>query len=101
MQRPCPIPGCPELVDAGRCPTHAAHRRTLKTTTERGYDAAWKRFRLWFINHHPICADCGIKATDEVHHVKKLVDFPELRLVESNCMGLCTRCHRIRTQRGE
>lgn len=44
--------------------------------------------------------DCG-RATTQVHHVKKIVDFPELRLVESNCMPQCDDCHAIRSGRGE
>jgi 5-methylcytosine-specific restriction enzyme A len=69
--------------------------------SERGYDYIWQKFREWFIARHPICADCVIVPTTDVHHVKKLKDFPALRLVETNCMGLCGTCHKIRTARGE
>jgi len=100
--RPCAQPGCPELVEAGRC---QAHQRTKEArrgnSAERGYDSDWKRFREWFVRRHPLCADCCIKKTTDVHHVKKLAEFPELRLAESNCMGLCHECHAVRTQRGE
>lgn len=71
------------------------------TAAERGYDALWRRFRTMFIARHPVCEDCDRQPTREVHHIKKLAEHPELRLVESNCMGLCTRCHSIRTNRGE
>jgi 5-methylcytosine-specific restriction enzyme A len=98
--RPCLRPGCPQLVDAGYCKEHrsAEHRGS---SAARGYDSVWERFRAWFVRRHPICADCSIKPTKEVHHVRKLRDYPELRLVESNCMGLCKACHAIRTARGE
>jgi 5-methylcytosine-specific restriction protein A len=71
------------------------------TSAERGYDAAWRRFRLWFLHRYPICADCLTVAATDVHHVEKLKDRPDLRLTESNCSGLCGRCHKIRTARGE
>ena len=65
----------------------------------RGYDAKWRRFRKWFLAHpcHCVCNDCGKVTATEVHHVKALRDYPGLRLVESNCVGLCKSCHSIRT----
>ena len=36
--RVCPEPGCPELVDSGRCPTHARKREQQRgTRQQRGY----------------------------------------------------------------
>nr|DAU50675.1 MAG TPA: HNH endonuclease bacteriophage, HNH Endonuclease, DNA.52A [Caudoviricetes sp.] len=35
----------------------------------------------------------GKKVKIEVHHKKELKDFPELALVNSNLITLCTRCH--------
>lgn len=100
-KRPCSFPGCPELVDAGRCQQHRREQDRRGSSAERGYDGAWRRFREWFIRRHPICSDCQIKATSDVHHIRKLRDYPELRRVESNCMGLCGSCHAVRTARGE
>jgi 5-methylcytosine-specific restriction enzyme A len=98
--RPCLRPGCAELVDSGYCQTHRPGEQR-GSSTQRGYDSVWERFRAWFVRRHPICADCGIKPAKEVHHVRKLRDHPELRLAENNCMGLCKACHAIRTARGE
>ena len=36
----------------------------------------------------------------EVHHKAKLVDNPHLRLVESNCAGLCKTHHSKLTAKG-
>lgn len=37
--RVCPAPGCPELVDKGRCPTHARQAdRARGSRQQRGYD---------------------------------------------------------------
>ncbi len=104
--KPCAKQPCNELVERGRCAKHAPVADQQRgTANERGYDADWQRFRKWFISRHPLCADCEergtVEAAREVHHVKKLAEFPALRLVESNCRGLCTPCHTIRTRRGE
>jgi 5-methylcytosine-specific restriction endonuclease McrA len=40
----------------------------------------------------------------EVHHRKKVVDYPELRLEWDNLAALCTKCHQAITakeRRGE
>jgi len=37
----------------------------------------------------------------EVHHIKKLRDYPELKYEESNLMALSHKKHSIRTRRGE
>lgn len=105
--RPCAAPNCAALVTRGYCAAHGHRTRTLErwrgSSTERGYDAAWRRFRAWFIQQpeNVMCADCKQEFTQEVHHVKKLRDFPELRLNPANCRGLCKACHSARTLRNE
>jgi 5-methylcytosine-specific restriction protein A len=104
--RPCARAGCGNVVVKGHCdgckPRSPAvvKERWRGSSWQRGYDAAWLRFRAWFLGRHPACNDCGRLAT-EVHHVKKVRDSPELRLVESNCMALCHEDHSKRTARGE
>jgi 5-methylcytosine-specific restriction protein A len=79
--------------------------RERGSSTQRGYDRHWSAFRSAFIASHPLCSDCQAKgrltATEEVHHVIKLRDRPDLRLVETNCLGLCRSCHSRRTANGE
>ena len=60
--RPCPSPGCPELVTAGRCQTHTKQADAYRgTSSARGYDATWRTFRQYFIRQlidkhiYPIC----------------------------------------------
>ena len=76
-------------------------RDTRESAYKRGYDARWRRFRLWFLSQpvHALCVDCKPRAetATEVHHIKPLAEYPELKLVESNCMGLCKQCHSRRT----
>ncbi len=106
--RPCLA--CGALNDSLKCAecvkkADKQDRGWRGSAASRGYDAAWVRFRAWFIRRYPLCQDCldarKVMPTQEVHHVKKLKDFPELRLVESNCMPLCRSHHSVRTERGE
>ena len=96
--------GCTRLVTTGwceNCQKAGKGKDDRRTSSQRGYDAVWNRFRHWFLQRHPVCEDCKRAASRDVHHIKKLRDYPELRLVEENCMGLCGTCHKIRTARGE
>lgn len=114
---PCLHPGCNGFaLLRGRCAEHAKRKdRERGSTTERGYDAVWEKFRAWFLGRHPLCVgsepgviepgpppgfDHAALAT-QVHHKIKLRDRRDLRCVESNCLPQCDTCHAIRTQRGE
>jgi len=105
-RRPCRNPHCGELVERGYCKscqsqsTSARDVRQRGSSAQRGYDYTWQKFREWFLRRHPACEDCGRLAT-EPHHIKKVAQFPELRLVEENCKALCHECHAKRTARGE
>ena len=118
--RPCLHTGCGEYaVRNGRCSEHASDPEKARgKTKERGYDGLWRNFRAWFLRKHPLCIgtkvgkswmifvesdlwrDCG-RPAKQVHHIQKIIDSPELRLVESNCMPQCDDCHAIRSSRGE
>ncbi len=54
----CAVPGCPNLVDSGRC---TAHRRQVEqhrgSAAARGYDSRWQAFRPVFIQ---MLIDAGI-----------------------------------------
>jgi 5-methylcytosine-specific restriction protein A len=108
-QRPCKTAGCAELVaaDTGYCTAHQKCKpgENRLTAWRRGYDGAWQRFRLMFLRKNPLCDDClkteRVEPATEVHHLLKVADHPELKLVESNCMALCKSCHSVRTNRGE
>jgi 5-methylcytosine-specific restriction protein A len=89
-KRPCLQSGCGELVVSGRCDKHRgqqkeqARQHDLRrgNSSERGYDARWQRFRLWFLRRHPMCeSDRGCNhVTEEVHHIVKISELPDLRL---------------------
>src|SRR5450759_475378 len=105
MKKPCAEPGCASLTDAGRCEAHRIERERFRgSASSRGYGRRWQRFRTVFLSDHFLCEDCPPnhpRPATEVHHVKKLRDFPELKYAEENCMALCHDCHSKRTMRGE
>jgi len=81
-------------------------RDCRESAAKRGYDATWTKCRAAFLQQHPLCNDCGAPLLDQprkahVHHIQKLTDRPDLRLVWSNLMALCDACHTARTNRGE
>jgi hypothetical protein len=41
------------------------------------------------------CQECGVKGTNdlEVHHIKKVADYPDLMFDMQNCFVLCHKCH--------
>jgi len=109
--RPCKHAGCPNLTrdPSGYCEEHIEEYRQRdhyrSNSRQRGYDNQWKRFRLSYLRRHPLCVDSlaegkFVPAT-EVHHIRKLRDYPTLKYEESNLMGLCHECHSRRTARGE
>ncbi|MFZ3132667.1 MAG: HNH endonuclease signature motif containing protein [Desulfosporosinus sp.] len=57
--RPCGYPGCGELVVSGRCEKHTKQEQRCDkrrgSSTERGYNARWQRYRTQFLMAHPLC----------------------------------------------
>jgi 5-methylcytosine-specific restriction enzyme A len=108
----CQYPRCPEYKP---CKVHNRTRDYRPNASARGYDSTWHKFRNSFLAAHPLCVGSAEGCTDqdpapntvhfqaavEVHHVRKVSEHPELRLVESNCLPQCRSCHNIRTKRGE
>ena len=45
------------------------------------------------------CQHCGDRRRLEVHHVKRVAEFPELAFEPSNCLTLCARCHTRETNK--
>ena len=78
---------------------------TRPNSYERGYDSVWRMCRKHYIQNNSLCADClkigkYIPMTD-LHHIKKLSEFPGLKYDSNNLMSLCKSCHSIRTKNGE
>jgi 5-methylcytosine-specific restriction enzyme A len=45
------------------------------------------------------CQHCGSRRRLEVHHVKRVADFPALAFTPSNCLVLCASCHTKETHK--
>lgn len=61
------------------------------SSTERGYDKNWKKFRLIYLNAHPLCLICK-RGANEVDHIKPLARGGS-KYDESNLRPLCKSCH--------
>jgi 5-methylcytosine-specific restriction protein A len=105
MLRPCLSPGCPELVESGRCPRHAAKvRERIGKTAERGYGSDWRKVRLEVLARDryecQIQTHCGrgVGAQDgalatEADHIIPIDRFPGGRLLKSNLQAACKACN--------
>lgn len=102
----CAHPSCNELVPNGYCIIHTrANEQRRGSKQKRGYGDAWPKVRAAKLSADPLCEDCKeakrVIVAREVHHIVKIKDAPELRLVMSNLRSLCDPCHDARSARGE
>jgi len=75
---PCSHPGCPALVKAGRCLEHSKQEQRRQddrrgSSTERGYNARWQRYRAQFLARHPLC-ECKECRDNKATTVATVVD---------------------------
>lgn len=85
VKKPCPIPGCRNIVYRGVCPEHDSGDR---------HDSRWRRIRAEFLSEHPRCA-CGQPAR-MVDHILPL-DFGGTH-DRANLRASCWPCHRGKTE---
>ncbi|TIY11329.1 MAG: HNH endonuclease [Mesorhizobium sp.] len=68
----------------------ADRERHRGNSISRGYDAAWRRLRAWFLAAQPKCSHPGcVDQANEVDHVLSVRTHPHLRLVWGNLRSLC------------
>lgn len=110
--RPCRTPRCPHLShdSTGYCSTCLPLIRKLQdaqrpSSTQRGYDYRWQKYRLTFLNHHPLCADC-LRMTPPRYTPATVVDHiiphrgdQQLMWDPANHQALCAHCHNTKTAR--
>ena len=100
----CGTPACPGIARPGAkyCIKHqglAKRQDNRPSAGNRGYDAAWQKFRRWYLRRHPMCEEqeCGLPAS-VIHHIKALSDGGD-KYDESNLRALCTFHHNQLTAR--
>ncbi len=75
---------------------------TRESSSQRGYDGLWQRFRAVYLRQHPICVHCTREGrttlANEVHHIQALRDGGA-RLDPDNVEGLCKSCHSKETKK--
>jgi 5-methylcytosine-specific restriction protein A len=96
---------------SGWCGVHHAdatqYDRWRGSAADRGYDYRWQMFRakLFREPEFVMCRDClteGVYAqANELHHIKKVRQYPTLMLRRENIMPLCKAHHAARSARGE
>lgn len=88
---------CGAIVE-GRC-TKCNPQQHARTTTQRGYDHAWRKLSERKRAIDPLCEHClslgRTTAATEVHHMQSIADAPHLRLAMGNLLSVCSDCHAI------
>ena len=117
IKRPCSHPGCRELIDRGRCAAHQVkadmqraaqvrqYDQTRGTAAQRGYDARWQKYSVWYRQRNPLCVHClaegrltSVEHGGHVDHITPVTgpDDP-LFWDPTNHQSLCTSCHSVKT----
>ena len=109
------LPGCKRAACAlrsvdgarGYCDQHKAasaggYDAARGTSSERGYDYDWQRFRTWFLAQpgNALCRRCEASGRIvEAEHVDHIVSLARggARLDATNCQPLCAPCHSVKT----
>ena len=100
-QRACSYPGCPALVDRGRCEAHPYPRRpdTRPASRKRAYGKDCLMIRARYLREHPLCEyqrKCRGAPSVEVDHV---IPLPAGSNDADNLRAACKRCHSSKTAR--
>lgn len=105
-KKPCPVPGCPRLVERGYCPVHekllgADARR--ESAARRGYGRRWREASQAFLLERPLCAECARRGVTTlaavVDHIRPHRGDQDLFWDRENWQPLCKPCHDRKTAR--
>ena len=99
--KPCKHIRCPNIVPDGSgqfCNEHKQHERKMFASArpDKAMDYNSKRWigiRRWKINQNPMCEICERRFATQVHHIKPVRDYFELRYDLSNLQSVCVWCH--------
>jgi 5-methylcytosine-specific restriction protein A len=90
----------------GLCAKHKAQRQKeldqrRGTAAQRGYSSRWQRYRLTFLQEHPLCVQCKdaglIVSATVVDHVTPHRGDYVLMWDPANHQALCKPCHDRKT----
>lgn len=105
--RPCTYPGCRAVSTTGRCERHPRDREKdarRGTAHQRGYSTRWRKARLAFLAHHPLCAECEregrITGATVVDHIIPHRGDYALFWNRENWQPLCKQHHDQKTGAG-
>jgi 5-methylcytosine-specific restriction enzyme A len=103
--RPCFTRGCNQLTRkkfCDSCESAGKARDNRPTSRERGYNAAWFKYRAVYLALHPFCVDPfklhieRVRAT-RLDHIEPHRGNRELFWNPANHQGLCEGCHNRKT----
>lgn len=102
--RVCPVAGCPELTQGGRCAGHRQQAEQQRgSATQRGYGSQWAQRRAAFLARNPHCAICSGPATVADHYPVSRRDLVSQGVTDPDAdhrlRPLCQSDHGRETQR--
>lgn len=78
-----------------------AYEKQRGSSTERGYDAPWRRYRTAFLREHPLCEIClkedRVTASTVVDHIIPHKGDKKLFWNPKNHQAVCIPCHNRKT----
>ena len=106
IRRECKKLGCLNLTSNanGYCEVHQketylSYDRNRQSSSKRGYDSRWRKYRVWFLSLHPICNICKTELATVVDHIVPHKGDMVLFWDKDNHQALCKRCHDSKTAR--
>lgn len=78
------------------------HQPARGTSSQRGYDAGWQRFRKQYLAEHPLCVLCEAEGRAEaatvIDHIRAVRGPNDSGFYdEANLRSLCKSCHSRKT----
>lgn len=97
MPTVCGQPGCPVLVERGKC---QAHRTLRPSATAQGYGSRWRKLSRIYLKRHPICAHAGCtRRSAHTHHLDGKGPLGPRGYEWDNLEALCASHHSQLTAR--
>lgn len=98
--RPCPVPGCPNLIRSGRCDKHGGaatvgHRWDTRPPVQRIRGRQLQALRRELLEQEPICRVCRKALATIRDHIINLEEGGTED--EANCQPLCQACSDAKT----